>query len=258
MEDTHVIIDDLSVKFPDLFPVTNPVVKRSIYAVYDGHGGRECAILAEKLLHKSVITDPKFKEEQYTEALRNGFYKADKQIEKLSQEQKWMNGSTVVVALIIDDTVYLANSGDSECVLAHKRDGKYEKIILSQIHRPNQPEEKKRITEAGATVKDGRINSFLAVSRGLGDFDLKRPLNNAEADFVSIEPYIMNYVIAPDDFLIIACDGLWEEIGHQEAIDIVTKAKKSNKAPSDAADMLVKEALDKGSLDNITVIVVYF
>lgn len=63
-------------------------------------------------------------------------------------------GCTANVVLLVNQTIYIANAGDSRSALS--RDGKL--IELSKDHKPEDPEEEKRIVAAGAKVTKGRIN----------------------------------------------------------------------------------------------------
>ena len=83
--------------------------------------------------------------------------------------------------------------------------------------------------------------------RALGDHALKK--------FVISEPNFWEGDLSPADaFLIIACDGLWDVVQDQEAIELVA-GKNSAK---DMSDILVREALKRGSTDNISVMAVRF
>ena len=63
-----------------------------------------------------------------------------------------------------------------------------------------------------------------------------------------------------DQFLILACDGLWDVVTHREAVDFVLKEFADAKYESidlhATTEALVKHAFDKGSTDNITVLIV--
>mmetsp|Transcript_8897 Transcript_8897/g.6244 ORF Transcript_8897/g.6244 Transcript_8897/m.6244 type:complete len:91 (-) Transcript_8897:451-723(-) len=78
-------------------------------------------------------------------------------------------GCTACVAIITDDTIICANSGDSRCVLA--RDGVA--IEMSEDHKPDNVGEKARIQAAGGFVDDGRVKGILSLSRALGDLEYK-------------------------------------------------------------------------------------
>ena len=79
-------------------------------------------------------------------------------------------GCTASVILITPGEIFCANAGDSRTVLSWKDDSHYE---LSFDHKPDNPEEFKRIESADCYVEEGRVNGSLAVSRGLGDFEYK-------------------------------------------------------------------------------------
>lgn len=69
------------------------------------------------------------------------------------------------MALLKGQELYVANSGDSRCVVCRK--GKA--IEMSLDHKPEDNAEKKRIVNAGGMVtKDGRVNGGLNLSRALG------------------------------------------------------------------------------------------
>merc|ERR1719310_1132145 len=86
-------------------------------------------------------------------------------------------GTTAVVALVRHGKgaeVWVANAGDSRCVLAQK--GKA--LDLSEDHKPILKAERARIKKAGGFVTDvdvgGRVDGNLSLSRALGDFAYKK------------------------------------------------------------------------------------
>jgi integrin-linked kinase-associated serine/threonine phosphatase 2C len=254
MEDAHVVLEDVNVPFN-----LQASVQRAYYGVYDGHGGTYAADMTADLLHRNIITDPAFTTGNIEEAIKKGFDKTDGTILQKAEKEKWPHGTTVVVGLIIDNTLYIANAGDSEAVLAQEEDGKgLTAVLLTEKHKPNAPEEKKRIEEAGGQVVFGRVLGSLAVSRALGDMDFKHPYNRAEGHFVSGDPYIQKLELTPKNpFLVIACDGLWDKVTYEEAVEFISKAKAEGKDPTETSQLLAKHSLDLGSFDNVTIIVVY-
>ncbi|THG94881.1 hypothetical protein EW145_g8058 [Phellinidium pouzarii] len=138
--------------------------------------------------------------------------------------------------------LYTANAGDARAVLC--RGGRA--VRLTYDHKGSDKQEAKRITDAGGFVTSGRVYGVLAVTRSLGDSSMK--------DFVVGSPYTTETELGDDDeFLILACDGVWDVTSDQDAVDIVRKIGE----PQEAARVLVEHAL-KESTDNITVIVVRF
>ena len=73
-----------------------------------------------------------------------------------------------------------------------------------------------------------------------------------------MDPYIKTIALQPTDtHLIVACDGLWDVVKFQEAIDALWGAFSSGtKDPNKLAELLVKMALQKGSKDNVSVLVI--
>jgi len=257
MEDTHVMLDDLNAPFN-----LQPTVRRAYYGVYDGHGGKNAADMTEDLLHKNIITDPDFSSGNIERAIKNGFEKTDKVILQRAVKEKWSHGTTTVVCILEGDTLYVGNTGDSEAVLAQAGDGDdggLAAVSLTEKHKPTAASEKKRIEDAGGQVVFGRVLGSLAVSKALGDLDFKHPYNKADGDFVSALPFVQKLQLTPKHpFMVVACDGLWDKLSYEDAVEFIARARDSGKDPQETSQLLVKHALESGSLDNITAIVVYF
>ena len=73
--------------------------------------------------------------------------------------------STATGVLVTPKHFFFFNAGDSRTILV--RNNKVEFATLD--HKPTNPEEKKRIEDAGGRVMIQRINGSLAVSRALGE-----------------------------------------------------------------------------------------
>ncbi|KAI0149049.1 protein phosphatase 2C [Pestalotiopsis sp. NC0098] len=140
--------------------------------------------------------------------------------------------------------LYTANVGDARIVLC--RSGKA--LRLSYDHKGSDENEGKRIANAGGLILNNRVNGVLAVTRALGDTYMK--------DLVTGHPYTTETVIQPeiDEFIIIACDGLWDVCSDQEAVDLIRNIED----PAQAAKLLVDHALARFSTDNLSCMVVRF
>jgi len=159
--------------------------------------------------------------------------------------------------------IHCANVGDTRGVLpvngvAHR---------MSKDHKANDPEEKRRIEQSGGFVtRCDRVNGLLAVSRAFGDHMLKPA--------VSAKPYYSTHDIDhTTPYLILACDGLWDVMEDQEVVDYIdarikeeiggaivpeVHKKKLQVLVNTIIAELIKMALDKGSQDNISILIVFF
>ncbi|KAG9047327.1 Protein phosphatase 2C 1 [Tulasnella sp. UAMH 9824] len=139
--------------------------------------------------------------------------------------------------------LYTANAGDARAVLS--RSGRA--VRLTYDHKGSDKKEVRRIQEAGGFVLNNRVNGVLAVTRSLGDSAMK--------EYVVGSPFTSTVEMNDaDEFLIIACDGLWDVIEDQPAVELIRDCPTAQAA----AETLVRHALDNFSHDNITVLVVKF
>ncbi|WXC61035.1 hypothetical protein SNK03_006924 [Fusarium graminearum] len=138
--------------------------------------------------------------------------------------------------------LYTANVGDARIILC--RGGKA--LRLSYDHKGSDEVEGKRIAAAGGLILNNRVNGVLAVTRALGDAYMKK--------LVTGHPYTTETVIQPDsdEFIIIACDGIWDVCSDQEAVDLVRNVND----PISASKQLVDYALNRFSTDNLSCMVV--
>lgn len=87
----------------------------------------------------------------------------------------------------------------------------------------------------------------MAVTRSLGDATMK--------EWVIGNPYTTETVLeSTDEFMILACDGIWDVCADQTAVDLVMKHPN----PQVAAEELLNDALEKLSTDNLSVMVIRF
>ncbi|KAI0406659.1 phosphatase 2C-like domain-containing protein [Xylaria palmicola] len=140
--------------------------------------------------------------------------------------------------------LYTANVGDARIILC--RSGRA--LRLSYDHKGSDENEGKRIANAGGLILNNRVNGVLAVTRALGDTYMK--------DLVTGHPYTTETVIQPetDEFIIIACDGLWDVCTDQEAVDLV----RGETDAVAASKLLVDYALSRFSTDNLSCMIIRF
>lgn len=238
MEDAHIVEDQF----------VNPGC--GLFGVFDGHGGRAVVEFVEenfaKVLHKELTFD---KERSVEDSLTSAYIITDI---KSRQAKLMQSGCTAVTCYLVKDEdgkrkLYSANIGDSRAVLSSL--GKASR--LSRDHKASDKEEKTRIENLGGFVLRDRVLGMLAVSRAFGDHNLKQ--------FVSALPFLtVTELKGDEEFVIVACDGLWDEVTDEEAVKLVRDKYYKNKSEEKAADALVKCALERGTRDNVTVMVVFF
>ncbi|XP_060206864.1 protein phosphatase 2C 51-like isoform X2 [Lycium barbarum] len=165
-------------------------------------------------------------------------------------------GSTAVVVMVGKEDVVVANCGDCRVVLCNSGVA----IPLSNDHKPDRPDEKKRVEDAGGKIlhwNGSRVQGVLATSRSIGDHYLK--------PYVIPEPEVTVHKRNEwDEFLVIATDGLWDVVSNKVACEIVKKCLDGQirrmfperDSAAEAAALLAELAIAKGSKDNISVIVV--
>lgn len=215
-------------------------------------------------------------------------------------------GSTLICAAVHGRMLYVACLGDARAVVL---DGKTT-IPMSEDHKPGNTKEIQRIQRCGGFVQFGRVCGVLAVSRALGDFEFKSSSSggtsqrqNASRNLFSFAraagsltnngPLTPNeYMVSnvadvrqlalTDDsnFLILACDGLWDVVSNEEATQfvqdflsytpevndlLVLHGKRPKPSPSvihrvlcNCSQKLAEFAVERGSTDNVSVMVLFF
>lgn len=97
-----------------------------------------------------------------------------------------------------------------------------------------------------------RVNGNLSVSRAIGDAKLKK-LVVADAD---VEVYDMN---GTEDYLVVACDGVWDVLSGEEVVTCVDAHLASpDGSKHTVAQAIIEYARSEGSGDNMTAIVIFF
>ena len=155
------------------------------------------------------------------------------------------SGCTAVTAVITPRYIICCNAGDSRCVMGTQGMAKG----LSEDHKPTDDLERMRIETAGGSVQWKRVDGDLAVSRAFGDFQFKQRSDlPAEEQKVSCYPDIVVHErTSHDDVLLLACDGLWDVMTNNEAIDLVRTIYQTGEESVDKiAEEMVDIALEKG------------
>jgi len=272
MEDAHIAVPNLISGGAGLF------------GVLDGHGGSEVAQYVRDKLPDIIKSSPYAKSKNWKDLLVTSFSTIDQNIttEKAQKElaeyfKKASHdeynpttesdvykhvGCTACITMVADGEIICANAGDSRCVMGKKGTA----IDLSIDHKPDNDAEKQRIINAGGFVEDNRVNGVLNLSRSLGDFEYK--LNDklkADKQLVISLPDVKIEKITPDvDFMVIACDGIWECWESQKVVDFIYSKINSATKLSQIIDDLFEKIISSDpnttpqGCDNMSCIIVQF
>ena len=250
-EDTFFFLENLDGKSKEMNNI-------NFLALFDGHGGKGVSTYLKnnlpiyflKKYNNDILSKPrrctKFFNKIFDIIQYNLIINHPKIIKK--------SGSTACVGIHYINNknkhkLWVLNVGDSRIIKCNKLNIAEQ---LSQDHKPNETFEKKRIEELGGVVyknpnDDYRVGN-LSVSRAFGDLDC--------VPYVTHNPSIYNYNIKNDDkFIIIACDGFWDVVSNQDAVEYVNSLLINTNYKGNLAKDLADYAYEKKSMDNITVLV---
>ena len=173
----------------------------SYFGVFDGHGGDKCSKFLKENMHNYLLKSDVFVDNPL-EAIKEAFNTAENEFSKIAIKNGKLedkSGSCALISLIINDTLYSINLGDSRAL--YSRDGGKNLFQITRDHKPNDEKEKKRIETNGGkvyyankTVRNGieitlkeedygkgftfpyrLFPSGLAVVRTIGDYYSKLP-----------------------------------------------------------------------------------
>lgn len=194
------------------------------------------------------------------------------------------SGATCVMAVVHGNKIAVYNCGDSRCVLGRRNpNGSMYAMALSKDHKPDKPEERKRILNVGGHLgcRQVLVNQpgrgpvsmpvgpcrvwyqhrgetlGLAMSRSLGDTIVHKSGVSAEPEL--LERNIDDY----DEFIILATDGVWDVVDNNHAVQLVhnVASKSVNWSTLEAANSVCRFARSRWEklspmIDDITCIVV--
>lgn len=242
------------------------------FGIYDGHGGNAVSKYIKNRLSKYFMyksCDYKIKKKSCDTYIENSYDALQNRLKNSNVRAKNCGSTALVVLQYEKNNIYsqlkIINVGDCRAVLC---DQYYRAIALTKDHKPMSFEENRRILKIDGTIvhnkdDDPRING-LSVSRAFGDIDAT-PHVTHEPEIFDHELNVIKSEIV-DKFLILGCDGVWDVLSCQDAVDFVlfklkelkTIEIRDGKGSNNIAYMLSKYAIDKGSQDNISVVIIFF
>lgn len=209
--------------------------------VYDGHGGEDTACLLRDKLY------PTFKRYLKRMSVEEAFETSYDEIDYLCGSLGHIDcGSTSVNCYIREENeslmIYTANVGDSEAMICSDRTY----MILSTAHNEDNPKEKKRIYDLGGHFRNGYVMGELNMTRAVGDYSVKK--------YVHCNPSLSKVDVGYAEYVVLASDGLFDVLNYNDIHRLITRSSKTLK---EKVDLLIRSAYDRGSSDNITVVLLH-
>jgi protein phosphatase len=208
-----------------------------LFVVADGMGGHAGGDVASAIAIKSIVdTDREFATSEDAEfALHAALVGANTRIAETVFDHTELTGmgTTVSGLILVGDHVSIAHIGDSRIYMMRKN-------VLTQISADHtfvqRLVDSGRITEEEAAVHPRRS----VLMRVLGDVDATPEIDT------------MIYETRPGDRWLICSDGLSSYVPE----DRISSILQSVAGAQDAAAKLIRESLDHGAPDNVTVVLV--
>ena len=279
--------------------------KISYFAVFDGHGGEECAEFLEKNFLNYLVENSNFPYDiklsmiEACQKIEEGFFK---EFCKDKIEDSNLSGSCALIAVVFDNKVYIGNIGDSRAIMSICGGTKVKQLTLD--HKPDNVKEFERALKNGSKIylddsdelerdeskihfiKDKieleKMKAFkensteekifrvypadLAVMRTIGDIKAKKKEFGGIPGTILNIPEIFIYDInSNDDFIVLGCDGIFDDLSNEEVINAAwmaykQKAKEKNydihESTKEACDLVIRVALEKQTTDNLSCIII--
>ena len=219
-----------------VFASNEPIGKLpNLFIVADGMGGHNAGDYASQMsvemvkqaLEKTVETEPEA-------MIREAILIANKALlEKAQQDTKLSGmGTTLVVATVIDKTLYFANVGDSRLYMLNKG--------IKQLSKDHSLVQE--------MVRLGGINREEAKHH-----PDKNIITRAVGAKEKLEIDFFEYRLKKKDLILMCTDGLSNMVEDDEIFRIV----KSARDVVEATENLIEKAKDNGGNDNIGIVMVY-
>jgi len=261
MEDAMTIKLGLSERFP----------RHCVVGVFDGHAGTEASKFLERKLVGRVA---ELKDPTDHEQLKQCVMGLDAEFLSTSTTEIKEHGSTCVFSVFYPNhseeetdekkrswNIVVANVGDSRAMIIRK-DGTC--ISLTTDHKPDDPQEERRIQMAGGSVSAHRVDGQLAMSRAIGDWQYKTNENlGVEDQKVIPVPDVTVGTAYPGDRLFICCDGIVEQMQNEDAAACIHRElsnieDESTVDPATIVPTVFELSLERGSKDNMSGALVLF
>ena len=206
----------------------------NLFVVADGMGGHQAGDYASRYIVEILVSYLQYTENsQIVPLLREGILKVNTMLYQESKEKPELSGmgTTLVAAVADENTLYVANVGDSRLYLVRDRirqvtkDHSYveELVSLGRLERGSKDyKDKKNIITRAVGTEDKLLVDFFEVG------------------------------LEPGDFILMCSDGLSNMLEDAEMEEIIG----SDLELQEKAEKLITVANDNGGKDNIAVVLV--
>ena len=205
----------------------------------DGMGGHSCGEVASDIAvnYSAYVIDQNFNknmnDQEILKLLDDAVEAANIQVElegRYNPAKQGM-GTTLSIALIINNNLYIAHVGDSRIYLLDKHK-------LKQLTKDD--------TYVQSLVDRGELRPSEARNHPQHSVLLK-----AVGSSEPVYPQLKKYRLKSGDKLLLCSDGLYDALTAEEIRNIMFRARN----PEECVDNLVNQSINKGAPDNVTVIV---
>jgi serine/threonine protein phosphatase PrpC len=235
------------------------------FGVYDGHCGNVASTYCDQNMWRYIDQLANFQDQH---SIVQKVIECD---QYFLENQICEDGTTAIFTLVEpvvqpDGVVTFkltgANIGDSRIVLGKKMNDEFKTVALSWDHKPQDDIEQNRIEQAGGYVSMNRVRGNLALSRAIGDRAYKVPTDFPpdQRQVICVPDFITEEGVGENDFLILACDGIYEAdiFTREQLVEwVAQKLKVTDDLALIVADLL-DECKDRGSRDNMSAMIIQF
>lgn len=244
------------------------------FIICDGHGGHEVSRYICPRVQK-LMTNNNLKYPLDHDQILKIYDQVQNEIIHHPQQIGNGCGSTCLVVVRYmnknKECVQVVNLGDCRTVLSRRGIAQ----PLSKDHKPIWPDEKKRINEINKKYGTKQKIHFDCGDFRILDLSVSKSFGDLEAmPYLTHKPDNFYYTLKPfDEFIIIACDGLWDVLQSHEAVNFVRDHYVNNDvkfyqiqgySPFDIkyqdnniAKKLADYAIARGSTDNVSIMIVF-
>ena len=233
------------------------------YLVCDGHGGVSVASLVSECLVRLISSERPPLEGPRIQSIYRELHR-----EVALLPESYTSGAAHILALVYQNCLQVINLGDCRAVAQYSTAHHLSDCTttLSRDHKPQLPLERARLHRLAQSrginpdlYHSGvwRVGEGLSLSRCSGDLDSQ--------PWVHHLPTWSTSSLSDYQCIILACDGLWDVVSTETALSLATDIIQLDSwkiwgPPPESgcpAERLARYALDEGSDDNVSVIILY-